>query len=119
MSTMIGPRSDRSPRVRRLGSTRHRSRRARHPAFTVRPSRDGVPRAARSPRVRGLPRCGEHRTHAHEDEHPQTNGICDRFDETVLNEFYRVAFRKKLDRSLEQLRADLDAWLKQYNEERT
>ncbi len=26
---------------------------------------------------------------------PQTNGICERFHKTVLNEFYRVAFRKK------------------------
>jgi transposase InsO family protein len=27
--------------------------------------------------------------------HPQTNGICERFHKTMLNEFYRVAFRKK------------------------
>src|SRR5215471_8190161 len=27
---------------------------------------------------------------------PQTNGICERFHKTVLNEFYRVAFRKKV-----------------------
>jgi transposase InsO family protein len=27
---------------------------------------------------------------------PQTNGICERFHKTLLNEFYRVAFRKKL-----------------------
>ncbi len=52
-------------------------------------------------------------------KHPQTNGICERFNKTVLNEFYRVAFRKKLYRSLEELQADLDGWLKQYNEERT
>ena len=25
---------------------------------------------------------------------PQTNGICERFHKTVLNEFYRVAFRR-------------------------
>ena len=31
---------------------------------------------------------------------PQTNGICERFHKTVLNEFYRVAFRKKVYRSL-------------------
>jgi len=49
---------------------------------------------------------------------PQTNGICERFHKTVLNEFYRVAFRKKLYASLEELQADLDAWLKVYNEER-
>jgi transposase InsO family protein len=50
---------------------------------------------------------------------PQTNGICERFHKTVLNEFYRVAFRKKLYASLEELQADLDTWLKVYNEERT
>jgi transposase InsO family protein len=27
---------------------------------------------------------------------PQTNGICERFNKTLLNEFYRVAFRKRL-----------------------
>ena len=27
---------------------------------------------------------------------PQTNGICERFHKTALNEFYRVAFRKTL-----------------------
>jgi hypothetical protein len=37
---------------------------------------------------------------------------------TVLNEFYRVAFRKKLYRTLDELQADLEAWLKLYNEER-
>jgi len=45
---------------------------------------------------------------------PQTNGICERFHKTVLNEFYRVAFRKKLYASLEELQADLDAWLRVY-----
>lgn len=49
---------------------------------------------------------------------PQTNGICERFHKTVLNEFYRVAFRKKLYTTLEQIQADLDAWLEQYNCER-
>ena len=50
---------------------------------------------------------------------PQTNGICERFHKTVLDEFYRVAFRKKLYHGLAQLQADLDAWLKEYNEVRT
>jgi transposase InsO family protein len=50
---------------------------------------------------------------------PQTNGICERFHKTVLDEFYRVAFRKKLFRSIDELQADLDAWLKEYNELRT
>jgi transposase InsO family protein len=52
-------------------------------------------------------------------KHPQTNGICERFNKTCLNEFYRVAFRKKLCTSLAELQADLDAWLRTYNEERT
>jgi transposase InsO family protein len=49
---------------------------------------------------------------------PQTNGICERFQKTILNEFYRVAFRKKLYKSLEELQADLDAWMETYNCER-
>jgi transposase InsO family protein len=49
---------------------------------------------------------------------PQTNGICERFHKTILNEFYRVTFRKKLYASIAELQADLDAWLKEYNEER-
>lgn len=52
-------------------------------------------------------------------QHPQTNGICERFHKTILQEFYQVAFRKKLYRSLEELQQDLDAWIEQYNTERT
>ena len=48
--------------------------------------------------------------------HPQTNGICERFHKTLLNEFYRVAFRKKIYRTLEELQTDLDVWLQEYNE---
>jgi transposase InsO family protein len=49
---------------------------------------------------------------------PQTNGICERFHKTVLNEFYRVAFRKKVYRAIDELQADLDAWVHEYNEAR-
>jgi transposase InsO family protein len=49
---------------------------------------------------------------------PQTNGICERFHKTVLNEFYRVAFRKKVYRSLNELQTDLDFWIAEYNEAR-
>jgi transposase InsO family protein len=52
-------------------------------------------------------------------KHPQTNGICERFHKTVLQEFYQVAFRKRLFQSLEDLQVDLDAWLEYYNRERT
>lgn len=50
---------------------------------------------------------------------PQTNGICERFHKTVLDEFYRVAFRKKLYASIDQMQADLDAWVREYNTVRT
>lgn len=52
-------------------------------------------------------------------KHPQTNGICERFHQTIQNEFYAVAFRKKIYRSLEELQQDLDIWVDQYNKERT
>ncbi|MDA2909560.1 IS481 family transposase [Nitrospiraceae bacterium AH_259_D15_M11_P09] len=51
--------------------------------------------------------------------HPQTNGICERFHKTMLNEFYRVAFRKKIYRTLEELQTDLESWLQEYNEHRS
>jgi len=47
---------------------------------------------------------------------PQTNGICERFHRTIQDEFYSVAFRKKLYPGLEELQADLDHWLREYNE---
>lgn len=50
---------------------------------------------------------------------PQTNGICERFHRTIQEEFYAVAFRKKIYRALEELQADLDLWLQTYNHERT
>jgi transposase InsO family protein len=50
---------------------------------------------------------------------PQTNGICERAHQTVLNEFYRVAFRKKVYSDLESLQVDLDEFLVYYNNERT
>ena len=50
---------------------------------------------------------------------PQTNGICERFHKTIKDEFYSVAFRKKIYTSLEQLQADVDQWIDQYNTQRT
>ena len=49
---------------------------------------------------------------------PQTNGIVERFHKTVLDEFYRVAFRKTIYGSIAELQADLDSWVRTYNEER-
>lgn len=49
---------------------------------------------------------------------PQSNGICERFHRTMLNEFYRIAFRKKIYRTLDELQDDVDSWLLEYNEQR-
>lgn len=49
---------------------------------------------------------------------PQTNGICERFHKTILNEFYQITFRKKIYDSIEMLQKDLDEWMRDYNENR-
>lgn len=49
---------------------------------------------------------------------PQTNGICERFHKTMLNEFYATTFRKKIYHNIVELQLDLDVWLKEYNEKR-
>jgi transposase InsO family protein len=51
--------------------------------------------------------------------HPQTNGICERFHKTILNEFYQITFRKKIYVTLDELQKDLDDWLYDYNHQRT
>lgn len=48
---------------------------------------------------------------------PQANGICERFHKSVLDEFYRVAFRKKTYNNLDELQEDLDTCIRHYNEE--
>ncbi|MAT58747.1 MAG: IS481 family transposase [Ignavibacteriae bacterium] len=50
--------------------------------------------------------------------HPQTNGICERFHKTILNEFYQIAFRKKVYKTLEELQNDVDLWINHYNQQR-
>jgi len=53
-----------------------------------------------------------------EARHPQTNGICERFHRTMKDEFYSIAFRKKIYHSLEELQHDVDEWLVVYNHQR-
>ena len=50
---------------------------------------------------------------------PQTNGICERFHQTLQNEFYANAFRRKIYHSLEELQSDVDSWIHHYNHDRT
>jgi transposase InsO family protein len=49
---------------------------------------------------------------------PQTNGSVERFHKTMLNEFYRITFRKKIYTNPADLQTDLDRWLQEYNQER-
>lgn len=51
--------------------------------------------------------------------HPQTNGAVERLNQTIQEEFYKVAFRKKLFNSIEEIQADLDSFMHWYNTERT
>jgi transposase InsO family protein len=50
--------------------------------------------------------------------HPQSNGICERLHRTIQEEFYAVAFRKKLYDNIAEMQKDLDEWMKYYNNER-
>jgi transposase InsO family protein len=82
---------------------------------------------------RGSEFCGNRETHAYalyldleniehtrtKTKSPQTNGICERFHQTIQNEFYASAFRRKLYPTLEELQTDVDAWIASYNEKRT
>jgi len=82
---------------------------------------------------RGTEYCGVRETHPYElflylngiehsktkARHPQTNGCTERFNQTLLDEFYKVAFRKKVYTSLDQIQADLDEFLREYNEKRS
>ncbi len=49
---------------------------------------------------------------------PQTNGMCERFNKTIKQEFFDTAMRKKIYTSLDDLQLDLDIWLEYFNNER-
>jgi transposase InsO family protein len=51
--------------------------------------------------------------------HPQTNGSTERLNQIIQNEFYKVAFRKKIYTSTEEIQVDLDIFMATYNNERT
>jgi transposase InsO family protein len=50
---------------------------------------------------------------------PQTNGICERLHRTMQDEFYAIAFRKKIYHTIEELQMDLDIWMDYYNTQRS
>ena len=70
------------------------------------------------PHSRG-PGPGRRDTEVVDAGHPQTNGICECFRKTTLQEFYQVTFRKKSCGDLNALQEQLNAWRLRYNEERT
>ncbi len=49
---------------------------------------------------------------------PQTNGMCERFNKTMKQEFFDTAMRKKIYTALDDLQLDLDIWLEYFNNER-
>jgi len=49
---------------------------------------------------------------------PRTNGFIERFNRTVLDEFFRITFRENFYETVEALQSDLDSWLIHYNTER-
>jgi len=51
--------------------------------------------------------------------HPQTNGCTEKLNQTIHEEFYKVAFRKKIYNTLDMLQEDLDIFMKYYNYDRT
>ncbi|MZG31610.1 MAG: IS481 family transposase [Nitrospinae bacterium] len=82
---------------------------------------------------RGTEYCGRTETHPYQlflhlsgiehsrtkVRHPQTNGSTERLNQTIQNEFYKVAFRKKLYKSIEEIQSDLDSFMQYYNNDRT
>ena len=81
----------------------------------------------------GVEYCGRQESHPYElflylndIEHtrtkvrrPQTNGSVERLNQTIQDEFYSVAFRKQLYRTVEEIQVDLDVFMEYYNKERT
>ncbi len=50
---------------------------------------------------------------------PRTNGSVERLNQTIEDEFYEVAFRKKLYRTVQEIQEDLDTFMDTYNRDRT
>jgi len=82
---------------------------------------------------RGTEYCGIRENHAYQlylylndiehtktkARHPQTNGCTERLNQTIQDEFYAVAFRKKVYTSLDEIQADLNTFMDTYNSDRT
>ena len=77
-----------------------------------------IRRTASGKAKKGITRLQFQRDSPAKTKSPQTNGIVERFHKTVLDEFYRVVFRKKIYGSTAELQADLDALVQSYNEDR-
>ena len=75
---------------------------------------------------RGTEYCGTHDRHEYElylavddidhirtkTRSLQTNDIVERFHKTMLDQFYRIAFRKKIYATIDGFQVDLDLWMR-------
>ena len=82
---------------------------------------------------RGTEYCGRKETHPYQlflhlngiehtktkARHPQTNGCTERLNQIIQDEFYKVAFRRKVYKTLEEIQTDLDEFMRYFNQERT
>ena len=50
---------------------------------------------------------------------PKTNDFIERFNRTILDEFFWIIFREKYFESVESLQDEMDIWITHYNTERT
>jgi len=92
-----------------------------------------VVRLLRTLTDRGTEYCGVRENHAYQlylylngiehtrtkARHPQTNGCTERLNQTIKDEFYEVAFRKKVYTTLNDIQTDLDIFMETYNTDRT
>ena len=65
-----------------------------------------------------LAKCGITHTKI-KPRYPKSNGMVERFNRTLLEEFYQIAMLKKVYTSLDELQDDLDKFIYYYNFKRT
>ena len=112
------PRSDRGSH--RVVGTRRVDLRACRAAHGSAPASapDSNCRGSRAARIRALPGRRGHRPHTHQDQEPTDQRHLRALPPHGAGRISRVAFRKKIYRTVDELQADLDAWVADYNANR-
>jgi excisionase family DNA binding protein len=88
---------------------------ARQAAARADRSRNRILRQSQASRLRALSRRRGHRSFPDENKKPPNQRHC---RAVLLNELYRIAFRRKLYSSIDELQADLDLRLEEFNRNR-